>query len=118
MRPSPMLLTTPTKSLQFTPSLPHRLSVSGLTYGLRRGNRTSGARFLQSSKCKAREGPPAQNPDVYFQARESVNPFHAACPKITQRVMDKFARLTGRQYRLFEYHGAPDAERVIVLMGS
>jgi pyruvate-ferredoxin/flavodoxin oxidoreductase len=60
----------------------------------------------------------AQNPDVYFQARESVNPFYAACPEITQRAMDKFARLTGRQYRLFEYHGAPDAERVIVLMGS
>jgi pyruvate-ferredoxin/flavodoxin oxidoreductase len=60
----------------------------------------------------------AQNPDVYFQARESVNPFYAACPEITQRAMDRFARLTGRQYRLFEYHGAPDAERVIVLMGS
>ena len=60
----------------------------------------------------------AQNPDVYFQARESVNPFYAACPEITQRAMDRFARLTGRQYRLFEYHGAPDAERVIALMGS
>jgi pyruvate-ferredoxin/flavodoxin oxidoreductase len=60
----------------------------------------------------------AQNPDVYFQARESVNPFYAACLEITQRAMDRFARLTGRQYRLFEYHGAPDAERVIVLMGS
>jgi pyruvate-ferredoxin/flavodoxin oxidoreductase len=60
----------------------------------------------------------AQNPDVYFQARESVNSFYAACPEITQRAMDKFARLTGRQYRLFEYHGAPDAERVIVIMGS
>src|SRR6266511_9292 len=60
----------------------------------------------------------AQNPDVYFQARESVNPFYAACPEVTQRAMDRFARLTGRQYRLFEYHGAPDAERVIVLMGS
>jgi pyruvate-ferredoxin/flavodoxin oxidoreductase len=60
----------------------------------------------------------AQNSDVYFQARESVNPFYAACPEITQRAMDKFARLAGRQYRLFEYHGAPDAERVIALMGS
>jgi pyruvate-ferredoxin/flavodoxin oxidoreductase len=60
----------------------------------------------------------AQNPDVYFQARESVNPFYAACPEITQRAMDRFARLTERQYRLFEYHGAPDAERVIALMGS
>ncbi len=60
----------------------------------------------------------AQNPDVYFQARETVNPFYAACPAITQQMMDKFARLVGRQYHLFEYHGAADAERVIVLMGS
>jgi pyruvate-ferredoxin/flavodoxin oxidoreductase len=60
----------------------------------------------------------AQNPDVYFQARESVNPFYLACPDVVQEMMNKFARLTGRQYRLFEYHGAADAERVIVLMGS
>ena len=60
----------------------------------------------------------AQNPDVFFQARETVNPFYTACPDITQEVMDKFAALVGRRYRLFEYHGAPDAERVIVLMGS
>lgn len=60
----------------------------------------------------------AQNPDVFFQARETVNPYYAACPDVTQKVMDKFAKLTGRGYRLFEYHGAPDAERVIVLMGS
>jgi pyruvate-ferredoxin/flavodoxin oxidoreductase len=60
----------------------------------------------------------AQNPDVYFQARETVNPFYAACPAITQQMMDKFARLVGRQYHLFEYHGAADAERIIVLMGS
>lgn len=60
----------------------------------------------------------AQNPDVYFQARETVNPFYAACPDIVQRTMDKFGKLTGRHYRLYEYHGAPDAERVIVLMGS
>ena len=60
----------------------------------------------------------AQNPDVYFQARETVNPFYAACPGIVQEEMDRFATLTGRQYRLFEYHGAPDATRVIVLMGS
>src|SRR4029434_9273579 len=60
----------------------------------------------------------AQNPDVFFQARETVNPFYAACPDIVQRAMDKFAVLTGRQYRLYEYHGAPDAERVAVLMGS
>jgi pyruvate-ferredoxin/flavodoxin oxidoreductase len=60
----------------------------------------------------------AQNPDVYFQARETVNPFYAACPGIVQQVMDHFAQTTGRQYGLFEYHGVIDAERVIVLMGS
>jgi pyruvate-ferredoxin/flavodoxin oxidoreductase len=60
----------------------------------------------------------AQNPDVYFQARETVNPFYIATPSIVQNTMDKFAKLVGRQYRLFEYVGAPDAERVIVLMGS
>ena len=60
----------------------------------------------------------AQNPDVYFQARETVNPFYLACPAIVQNTMDRFAALTGRQYHLADYHGAPDAERVIVLMGS
>ncbi len=60
----------------------------------------------------------AQNPDVYFQARETVNPFHAACPEIVQRAMDRFAELTGRRHRPFDYHGAPDAEHVVVLMGS
>ncbi len=60
----------------------------------------------------------AQNPDVYFQARETVNTFYDLCPGIVQKVMDRFASLVGRQYRLFDYVGAPDAERVIVLMGS
>ena len=60
----------------------------------------------------------AQNPDVYFQARETVNPFYAVCPAIVQQTMDHFAVVTGRRYGLFEYHGATDAERVIVLMGS
>jgi len=60
----------------------------------------------------------AQNPDVYFQARETVNPFYIACPEIVQRMMDRFAGLTGRRYANFEFHGATDAERVIVLMGS
>jgi len=60
----------------------------------------------------------AQNPDVYFQGRETVNPFYDACPQAVQQAMDKFAKLTGRQYHLFDYHGAPDATRVIVLMGS
>jgi pyruvate-ferredoxin/flavodoxin oxidoreductase len=60
----------------------------------------------------------AQNPDVYFQARESVNPFYAATPTIVQNAMDAWAKLTGREYRLFDYVGAPDAETVLVLMGS
>jgi pyruvate-ferredoxin/flavodoxin oxidoreductase len=60
----------------------------------------------------------AQNPDVYFQGRETVNPFIAACPGIVQSKMDEFAKLTGRQYHLFDYEGAADAERVIVIMGS
>jgi pyruvate-ferredoxin/flavodoxin oxidoreductase len=60
----------------------------------------------------------AHNPDTYFQARESVNPYYQACPTVVQQAMDKFARLTGRHYHLFDYVGAPDAERVIVLMGS
>ena len=60
----------------------------------------------------------AQNPDVFFQAREASNPFHHAMPGIVAKAMDQFADLTGRPYRLFEFVGAPDAERVIVLMGS
>jgi pyruvate-ferredoxin/flavodoxin oxidoreductase len=60
----------------------------------------------------------SQNPDVYFQGRESVNGYYDRMPGIVQRIMDKFAGLTGRQYRLYEYVGAPDARRVIVLMGS
>jgi pyruvate-ferredoxin/flavodoxin oxidoreductase len=60
----------------------------------------------------------AQNPDVFFQARETVNPFYLKTPGIVQKAMAKFADLTGRQYHLFDYVGAPDAERVIVLMGS
>jgi pyruvate-ferredoxin/flavodoxin oxidoreductase len=60
----------------------------------------------------------AQNPDVFFQAREAANGFYDACPAIVERVMRSFAELTGRSYGLFEYEGAPDAERVIVLMGS
>jgi len=60
----------------------------------------------------------AQNPDVYFQSRETVNPFYKDCAGIVQKAMDKFAILTGRQYHLFEYYGDPQAERVIVLMGS
>lgn len=59
----------------------------------------------------------AQNPDVYFQARETVNPYYEACPAIVQQAMDKFAALTDRQYHNIDYFGAPDAERVIVMMG-
>jgi pyruvate-ferredoxin/flavodoxin oxidoreductase len=60
----------------------------------------------------------SQNPDVYFQARETVNPYYARMPAIVQGAMDRFAELTGRAYRSFEYVGADDAERVLVLMGS
>lgn len=60
----------------------------------------------------------AQNPDVFFQARETVNSFYLSCPAIVQQAMDQFAELTGRSYHLFDYVGAPDAERVVVLMGS
>jgi pyruvate-ferredoxin/flavodoxin oxidoreductase len=60
----------------------------------------------------------AQNPDVYFQAREAGNPYYLACPTIVQNAMDAFAKQTGRAYHLFDYVGAPDAERVIILMGS
>jgi pyruvate-ferredoxin/flavodoxin oxidoreductase len=60
----------------------------------------------------------SQNPDVYFQGRETVNPYYQALPAIVEGVMDRFAALTGRHYRPFEYIGAPDAERVLLLMGS
>ncbi|MGA3211423.1 MAG: pyruvate:ferredoxin (flavodoxin) oxidoreductase, partial [Terriglobales bacterium] len=60
----------------------------------------------------------AQNPDVYFQGREAVNPFYRLTPSIVQRQMDKFAALAARQYHLFDYIGAPDAERVLIMMGS
>ena len=60
----------------------------------------------------------AQNPDVFFQAREACTPFHAAVPGIVQSVMNRFAKETGRAYHLFDYYGAPDAERVIIIMGS
>ena len=60
----------------------------------------------------------AQNPDAFFQGREAANHFYSECPGIVQKVMDEFAAHTGRKYQLFDYVGAPDAERVIVLMGS
>jgi pyruvate-ferredoxin/flavodoxin oxidoreductase len=60
----------------------------------------------------------AQNPDVFFQGREAASPFHEACAPRVQQAFDRLAALTGRAYRLFEYIGAPDAERVVVLMGS
>jgi pyruvate-ferredoxin/flavodoxin oxidoreductase len=60
----------------------------------------------------------SQNPDVFFQAREACNPYYAECSGIVQQAMDRFADLVGRRYRLFDYVGAPDAERVIVMMGS
>ena len=60
----------------------------------------------------------SQGPDVYFQGREATNPFYEKTPAIVQEYMDRFAEITGRQYNLFDYVGAPDAERVIVMMGS
>ena len=63
-------------------------------------------------------GGTAQNPDVFFQGREAINKYYLAAPQIVQDTMDKFAKLTGRSYRLFDYVGAEDAEKVIVLMSS
>src|SRR5215831_14599453 len=60
----------------------------------------------------------AQNPDVFFQSRERANAYYLRIPAIVKQVMDQFGIMTGRHYRLFDYFGAPDAERVIVLMGS
>ena len=60
----------------------------------------------------------AQNPDIFFQARETVNKYYDACPEIVQKAMDKFSKLVGREYNLFDYFGAKDADRVIVIMGS
>src|SRR5208282_3401253 len=60
----------------------------------------------------------AQNPDVFFQSREACNSYYRACPTIVQDAMDHFAARMGRKYRLFDYVGAPDADRVVILMGS
>ncbi|MFL6236646.1 MAG: pyruvate:ferredoxin (flavodoxin) oxidoreductase [Thermoanaerobaculia bacterium] len=60
----------------------------------------------------------AQNPDAFFQAREAANGFYLSCPRIVQAAMDRFAAITGRRYHLFDYTGHPEAERVIVIMGS
>ena len=60
----------------------------------------------------------AQNPDVYFQGRETVNKFYNAMPSIVEEVMNDFAKMTGRKYELFEYSGAPDAEAITIIMGS
>ena len=60
----------------------------------------------------------AQNPDVFFQAREGSNPFYEACAEITEQVMEQFGEITGRKYQLFQYEGDPKAEHIIILMGS
>jgi len=60
----------------------------------------------------------AQNPDVYFQGRETVNKFYLAVPKIVEETMNKFAQIAGRQYKLFDYFGAPDAENIAIIMCS
>ncbi len=78
--------------------------------------------FAHRERCLDSDNPvlrgTAQNPDVFFQARESVNKYYDNCPDIVQKAMDKFAEQVGRQYNLFDYHGAEDAERIIVCMGS
>ncbi len=78
--------------------------------------RTHRARALTPDKPVLRGT--AQNPDVYFQGRETVNPYYLAIPTIVQNVMDQFAKQVGRQYRLFDYVGSQDAERVLIIMGS
>ncbi|MBP7820251.1 MAG: pyruvate:ferredoxin (flavodoxin) oxidoreductase, partial [Candidatus Methanofastidiosum sp.] len=60
----------------------------------------------------------SHNPDTFFQAKETINPYYNACPDIVQEMMDKFGKLVGRNYKLFEYVGAHDAERIIIIMGS
>lgn len=60
----------------------------------------------------------AQNPDIYFQGREASNKFYNALPEIVEEYMAKISEMTGRDYKLFNYYGAPDADRVIVAMGS
>lgn len=60
----------------------------------------------------------SQNPDVYFQGRETVNPFYLKTPAIVEKYMEKYRKLTGREYKLFQYEGAPDAEKIIIVMGS
>ena len=77
--------------------------------------RIARGRFRPTARCFVAR---RRIPDVYFQAREAVESFLPGHPTIVQNAMDKFARLVGRQYHLFDYVGAPDAERVIVIMGS
>lgn len=60
----------------------------------------------------------AQNPDTFFQAREAANPFYNACTEIVIKTMEKFKEIVGREYKIFQYYGAPDAERVIAIIGS
>jgi pyruvate-ferredoxin/flavodoxin oxidoreductase len=78
--------------------------------------------FAHRQRCLTPDNPvlrgTAQNPDVYFQSREGANPYYNVCADIVQKIMDKFGERTGRYYKLYEYHGSTDAERVIVIMGS
>src|SRR6266487_2419898 len=94
---------------ELTPTVFHVAARSLATQGL--------SIFGDHSDVMATRGT-SQNPDVYFQSRETVNRFYVACPTIVQEVMDTFASLVGRQYHLFDYVGAPDAERVIAVVGS
>ncbi len=96
--------------------------IEGLVEGDYRALIDSAAVYAHRARALSPDHPvvrgTAQNPDVYFQARESVNPYYLAVPEIVQAKMDALGARTGRRYRLFDYVGAPDAERVIVLMGS
>lgn len=74
------------------------------------------SRALSPDRPKVKVG--AQNPDVYFQGRETVNKYYDATPEIIQEYMDKFAKKTGRQYHLYDYFGHPEAEKIIIIMGS
>ncbi len=74
------------------------------------------ARALNPSKPVARGM--AENPDVFFQHRESCNPYYNAVPEIVEEYMGQIAKITGREHHLFDYYGAPDADRVIIAMGS
>ncbi len=93
--------------------LPYDVMAQLITDDMIRGHRM---RALNPDRAMIRGT--SQNPDVFFQSRETVNRYYIAAPEIVQKHMDKFTKLTGRAYHLFDYIGAPDADRVVVIMGS